>query len=197
MWRRSTAAVVVLIAQAAGCAATRDEAARRRPREHAGAEAEVVAPHIDLPAARPCASSADCRSGEYCELDGISCGAHGLVPGGCVAIPLGCPAPDGATCGCDGTIYESPCAAATAGVDVSAQAGACKTPEGAFPCGPRFCRLGAEYCERWIAPGQSWACRALPDACKASGAVDCGCFGKWPCPCALADGAFTVSCATE
>lgn len=82
---------------------------------------------------RPCAGTA------VCTYDDHYCGS-GLTSGHCVARPTSCA--DAAlepVCGCGGTTYTSPCAAAMSGADVSLQA--CPTtPPNAFACGYLYCQ---------------------------------------------------------
>lgn len=66
-----------------------------------------------------CASSADCGSDEYCYFEGETCGEDGSL-GTCRGRILLCPAVIIPTCGCDLVIYDSECAAAYAGVSVTA-----------------------------------------------------------------------------
>src|SRR5205823_3335127 len=151
-----------------GCAAATSSGAnlRARTRRHAKAAGEVAGEVAgwELPVVEPCTSNANCGADQFCEFDEQHCGLSS-AQGRCSAVAEDCPGAAGATCGCDGHVYESLCAASTARVDVSVQPELCQAPQGSFRCGALFCRLGAEYCERWVAPGQSWTCRALPNVC--------------------------------
>lgn len=144
----------------------------------------------------PC-GAITCVPGQYCDWAGNTC--TGLEPmGTCLARPQGCTLEVDTVCGCDGTVYSSPCVAASAGQDIS-EGGGCAAPAGTFTCGPRFCMKGMQYCER-RAPATTGAagtytCRALPAACGT--APTCACISAVACGnCALsAAGDLTTACA--
>ncbi|MEY4579334.1 MAG: hypothetical protein RL701_4037, partial [Pseudomonadota bacterium] len=68
-----------------------------------------------------------CADGQYCQFaPDAACGAADRT-GTCEKIPEICDLSYSAVCGCDGTTYGNPCAAAAKGVSVASK-GECKTP---------------------------------------------------------------------
>ncbi len=126
-----------------------------------------------------CSPKLPCGPGALCVTKDAACGT-GAGWGSCVAKPASC-APDVPACGCDGKVYASTCAAASAGVDRSATVG-CAAPAGTFACGPLFCAT-SQICRKvtdfakTIAP-TTWACVAPPGGCT----TGCGCNLCPACP---------------
>ncbi len=122
-----------------------------------------------------------CPPDEYCEYPDKMCGGND-GEGTCFVRPQGCPANVDPTCGCDHQIYDNPCDAAEAGVDVS-DLGGCTPPAGAFGCGSGFCNQDTEYCQ--IIPSgtskgvTSYTCMPLPSSCGT--APTCGCLSGVAC----------------
>lgn len=120
-----------------------------------------------------------CEEGLVCypEPQEIGCG---YFVGRCQTPPTECPEDEGEpVCGCDGALYSSLCHARLAGVQ-RGPAERCEAPAGAFPCGPRYCALGSEYCEYTLPHGQeeTHLCREPPADCSAT---DCECLPEMPC----------------
>jgi Mg-chelatase subunit ChlD len=128
-----------------------------------------------------CAATLPCPLTQYCEVPDASCGL-GSVAGTCKDLPVTCPGGGPPACGCDGQVYANGCAAASAGVDVAAN-GTCATPAGDFACGPIFCRVADQICQKVddfsqaVAP-DSYTCIAAPPACP----TGCGCHLCPTCP---------------
>jgi hypothetical protein len=122
-----------------------------------------------------------CEAGSYCEIVRVpelapSCEGVGR----CVEQPTECAdASEAWTCGCDGQLYASPCAAAMIGINVDFAA-SCQAPAGLFPCGGQFCSIEQQYCEHVWGHGspETWACRLLSCAPGQSG---CDCVSSAPC----------------
>ncbi len=114
-----------------------------------------------------CASLMPCGGGDYCKVANATCGTATTL-GTCAVIPTACN-DDTPSCGCDGQIYPSACAAAMVGVDVSATE-SCPPPAGTFACGPYFCRVADQICDKGqdfsnlVAP-DTWSCIAVTGAC--------------------------------
>ena len=140
-----------------------------------------------------------CAPDEYCDFpDGAMCGAADQS-GTCQPRPAQCPPIDGIVCACDGREYESDCAAAAAGADVSSEGpcaqpvcpdGACGGPPPVAACpgggGPPL------SCE----PDSSGVCSWHVGECPAQCAPDtCGPVPPVaPCP---GGGGPTVSCEPD
>jgi hypothetical protein len=138
-----------------------------------------------------------CTDDAYCDFPDGSCGSTDAT-GVCKPRPAGCSEGDHPTCGCDGKVYSSACAAASAGTDVNVLA-SCPAPTGTFHCGGQFCAIGAEYClDETGAVGPvdtAFSCAQLPPLCGAS--ASCACLNDQPCGFACdqgADGGLTLSC---
>jgi hypothetical protein len=114
-----------------------------------------------------CAALMPCGGGDYCKVANATCG-NATTLGACAPIPATC-SDDTPTCGCDGQTYSSACTAAMSGVDVSATE-SCTPPAGTFTCGPYFCRVADQICDKEQdfananAP-DSWSCIASTGAC--------------------------------
>ncbi|MCA9679786.1 MAG: hypothetical protein KC464_32440 [Myxococcales bacterium] len=138
-----------------------------------------------------------CDAEHYCDHTDNGCGFDD-GQGTCQPRPPDCPQGQTPTCGCDGTVYDSPCAAATAGVDVNDYNG-CTPPLDTFRCGHLFCAAGTEYCQRGVSDvggyADDWACVAIPAACN-PGALDCACLADEPCGawCTQDGTDFTLTC---
>lgn len=118
-----------------------------------------------------------CSADQYCDFADTSCGAGST--GQCQARPTSCPAQDAPVCGCDNKIYPNQCEAARAGVALGT---ACKIQSGEMLCGPRLCKLGAEYCQVTVqlgSPYDLFDCKPVPAGCGAM--PDCACLASEPC----------------
>lgn len=120
-----------------------------------------------------------CVGGAFCDhgnQDFPGCGELGV----CVAVPDTCDPDPRPVCGCDGQLYDSPCAAAMAGVGQSGAVG-CAPPVGKFSCGFAFCDIATEYCKHTIGHGEpeSWVCVPLDCPVDTTG---CACITD-PSPC--------------
>ena len=155
----------------------------------------------DAAVAKGCGGAGDCKYTEWCDLGGY-CPNVLTKKGTCKPKPTACPDLYAPTCGCDGTVYSSPCDAQSAGVDVNKEGG-CVAPAGWLGCGGGFCMTDLSYCiatpNDAVSPQDPiktyYSCANLPTACQKS--TDCACFPKnVPCPqtsCLYKDG-FTVGC---
>jgi len=140
----------------------------------------------------PCGET--CSASEYCyHLDAL-CGAG--VAGSCQPRPLDCSSAAVAMmCGCDGKVYEHPCAANTAGVDWGPTSG-CQTPPGSFVCGGLYCSKTTQYCTYEVGDLSGHYCSTLPAACGA--APSCPCLASLPCTCATtSDGGLVATCSAS
>lgn len=150
---------------------------------------------------QPVACEVTCSDGMFCSYGGMQgdCGDGADGTGECVPVPAGCsdPGPAGAVCGCDGTIYDTICAAHEAGVDVGS---VCVAPAGDFTCGYRFCTAGEQACAVDVVYA-SVQCIPLPDSCKPGGgpAPDCSCWMPLPCDACDQDAAgnFVLDCPSK
>ncbi len=88
-------------------------------------------------------------------------------------------------CGCSGKVYESACAARTAGDDLDVM-GRCTQEIPSFAeCGAHYCDARESYCEIYLSdvfdlPTDHF-CRPLPEACKPKPGAkkpSCACFPK-------------------
>ncbi len=120
-----------------------------------------------------------CGAGEYCaySLD-ATCGAADQL-GTCEPMPQFCTEQYDPVCGCDGQTYGNACAAASAGVAVSAPgecAVACGARAGDTCSSEQYCRF-----ERTAICGQAdgqGVCETRPQICTANFAPVCGCDGQ-------------------
>jgi hypothetical protein len=134
-------------------------------------------------------NDAECGPDQYCVFQPGLCG-KGQKPGVCRAKPGACPAEVFApVCGCDAKIYDSECAARSAGIDLAVM-GRCggRMPDW-IPCGKQFCNVRRDYCAIYLSDvfdlPTDYFCRPLPAAClPADGSAHptCDCFpGDTPC----------------
>jgi hypothetical protein len=138
-----------------------------------------------------------CAADEYCDYPDKLCGnADGT--GTCMPRPMGCLQYEQPTCGCDGMVYDNPCYANAAGVDV-ANDSRCKAPPGEFGCGAYFCQQAGYYCEMdgsdVANTPSAFSCKPLPAACGTP--PSCACLAGAMCGnlCApTGDGGFRVTC---
>ena len=93
-----------------------------------------------------CAPDLPCGPTSLCVQKDAACGT-GPSWGRCEPRPTSCPSGGPAVCGCNGAVFASACAAAAAGLDVSAVE-PCAAPAGTFACGPLFCQKNTEICRR-------------------------------------------------
>jgi hypothetical protein len=119
-----------------------------------------------------------CSDTQYCDWMNNRCGSGGaIITSMCMTRPQGCGADYAPVCGCDRQVYSNQCMAAVAGQDLD-DAGACTPPPNTFPCGPRFCTRGTQFCDETLfnVPGGaagSYMCRELPAACGSSPTCAC------------------------
>ena len=148
-----------------------------------------------------CGGAGDCKPSEWCDVGGF-CPNVLTKKGTCKARPMGCPDLYAPTCGCDGTVYSSPCDAQAAGIDTNKQGG-CVAPAGWISCGAGFCQSDFSFCVATpndaVSPQDPikvyYTCANLPPACQK--ATSCACFPKnVPCPqtSCVYDNGFTVGC---
>jgi hypothetical protein len=123
-----------------------------------------------------------CAADQFCDFGTNRCGTTDEV-GTCRQRPTACPLPlvPEPTCGCDGKVYVSQCAANEAGADLNA-AGSCPLGANAFACGYRQCATTQTYCQRTTSDiggeGDAFTCRPLP-VCPAT--PNCACLAGEPC----------------
>jgi len=173
------------------------------PGSDAGAsnDSSTAADGSDGAVVKGCGGAGDCRPSEWCDLGGY-CPNVLTKQGMCKPRPAQCPDLYAPTCGCDGTVYSSPCDAQSSGIDANKQGG-CIAPPGWISCGAGFCMTDLSYCiatpNDAVSPQDPikvhYACANLPPTCATS--TDCACFPK-NVPCVqtscLYDNGFTVGC---
>jgi len=124
-----------------------------------------------------------CGEGEYCDWSANGCGAFEEDQGTCLPIPDVCSEVEQPVCGCDGVLYDNPCAASRQGVDVGGL-DQCDAPEGTFACGYWFCALGSSYCQVSISDvggyPDGYGCMSADQEC-ASETLACECLTEEPC----------------
>ncbi len=147
-------------------------------------------------------TSAACPAGQYCDVGGI-CSFLVEHRGTCTPRPSGCSLLYAPTCACDGKVYESPCVAHAAGVDIDDKGGCSSGPDGYVSCGSGYCDTKVSYCERItndaVDPNHpvlyQYACQPLPPSCQ--GKQDCACFpSQTPCvdACQAVAPGFVLTC---
>ena len=101
------------------------------------------------------------------------------------------------SCGCDGKVYSSPCAAHQAGVDVGPACDSSLTPTGLIPCGAIYCDPQTTYCLRGDgdAADHIYRCIDLPAACGAS--PDCDCIDRPHDACEIVSGNGVMGIAVD
>jgi hypothetical protein len=136
----------------------------------------------------------------FCDYKNDTCGRMG-TQGKCGHRPTSCGAKVTPACGCDGKLYDNPCLAGLAGVDIDGDSSHCTLPPGQFACGPSICDLAAQYCEHTTSDmggPDLFQCLALPLDCQSGPmAGDCACLTAVPCGmmCVKAgDGSLQVNC---
>lgn len=139
-----------------------------------------------------CNGTGQCPEGTYCNDFTNGCFQGGAM-GTCDPVTL-CN-PSGLVCGCDGSIYESDCAAFKAGVDLSLSG--CEAPADTFVCGALYCKSHAETCVHYVGFAMYDACEKYPPACDpAQQMLTCKCLAP-TCMCMQdGDGDFTETCNT-
>jgi hypothetical protein len=120
-----------------------------------------------------------CAADEYCDWEYDYCEGMFDSPS-CRKRPATCIPEPRPSCGCDGVLYESSCAANLAGVDVALPpiSGCTDTPgPDFFKCGPVFCKRFLEYCGKYSGDQHDTisGCALLPTDC--GGADICTCLG--------------------
>jgi hypothetical protein len=117
-----------------------------------------------------------CEEGQYCRRLPGHCSEED--PGVCRDVPRVCPTNLAPVCGCDGTTYDNPCSAASAGVNIAA-AGACDGAGQACGGEAGECEEG-QFCQRELgecAEDAAGTCASTPAACPSFLAPVCGCDG--------------------
>lgn len=139
----------------------------------------------------------ECTASEYCDYATNSCGFTDEI-GTCRPRITSCDLVYLPTCACDGKVYDNPCAATGAGVDVN-DSGGCQAPMGKFSCGSTFCEAGVTYCRRSMSDiggePSSYECISLPPLC--GNPPTCACLANVPCGSSCESpsaGAFIVTC---
>jgi hypothetical protein len=128
-----------------------------------------------------CAASLPCPLNQFCQVPDGTCGVDS-TSGTCKPLPTNCPPGGPPACACGGQVFPNSCAAAAAGLDVSA--GGCPAPAGTFACGSLFCNIADEICTKTaVATGIAYGCVAkLPNCatgCEPTCPSYCGCpLGK-------------------
>lgn len=141
----------------------------------------------------------DCAADHYRAWPSEVCGV-GLqgTPSMCMPRAEHCSVgASGPVCGCDGKMYQSWCAANTAGVDVNDKGG-CTPPAGMFACGHGFCTVASEYCDIELSDTvdpNHHACAPLPPGCSPA-ACACLSLAVYNCSCITTpEGGLVRSCA--
>ena len=117
-----------------------------------------------------------CGVGKFCELPTGVCSA--TATGICKLMPVACATTVASVCGCDGTTYDNPCLAASAGVTVS-HTGDCVTTTTCGGSAGGVCALG-EFCKREsgnCTPSAAGVCTPIPATCPTTVLPVCGCDG--------------------
>lgn len=126
---------------------------------------------------QPCAENNPCPAGYYCSFrESENCGGPS-AEGYCSGIEDTCTDAPTPSCGCDGEVYPSDCAAHQAHVDVG-EACEDKVPANLIPCGDKFCDPSSTYCYACgddTSPAFYYYCWPLPTDCD--GGTVCDCLG--------------------
>jgi len=137
-----------------------------------------------------------CDADSFCYFTYATCGATASDNGYCELRPTTCDNFFSPACGCDGKVYDNPCKAALAGVDVQQQDNTCTPPTGLFACGYTFCKSGEQFCKLTQKGGfKEPSCGALPDMCKPPAATSCMCLSSSGCTCDDTGGNLTFTCS--
>ncbi|UQA61810.1 hypothetical protein [Polyangium aurulentum] len=143
-----------------------------------------------------CAKGATCEADSFCYFTYATCGTTASDKGYCELRPATCDSVFSPACGCDGKVYDNPCKAALAGVDVQQQDNTCTPPAGLFACGYTFCKSGEQLCRLTQKGGfNEPSCAALPEACKPPAATSCMCMSSSGCACDDTGGNLTFTCS--
>ncbi|MGE0327005.1 MAG: hypothetical protein AB7K71_38090 [Polyangiaceae bacterium] len=143
-----------------------------------------------------CSSQGECPSGFYCDYATKNCSANLHTSPICTRAPVTCEETT-PSCGCDGKVYSSPCAAHQAGVDVGPACDSSLTPTGLIPCGAIYCDPQTTYCLRGDgdAADHIYRCIDLPAACGAS--PDCDCIDRPHDACEIVSGNGVMGIAVD
>jgi len=123
-----------------------------------------------------------CGEGEYCDYGGNGCGDFEFDRATCMPLPEACDEIYQPVCGCDGQLYDNPCTANAAGVDIGGFE-QCTTPDGYFPCGYLFCTIDTTYCQVSVSDigGVPGGFSCLPPSEPCADQLDCDCLMMEPC----------------
>lgn len=140
-----------------------------------------------------------CPLDSFCDYGNDHCGGDDSQ-GVCTPKPGACGKNIQPTCGCDGKVYNNPCEANAAGVDVSASGG-CMPPPGTFACGPLFC-TSTQYCQDDLSDVEgvpdAFFCVDLPPPCFMGADPSCMCLAMEQCGAScvqdMTTGTMTVTC---
>jgi hypothetical protein len=142
-----------------------------------------------------CASSDQCADGSICFFYDGYCG--GTTPGYCQSLADAdewqCD-DEAPSCGCDGNLYDSYCAAVAAGVSPNAAPTSDCTSE-PLPCGEGVACYPSDYCMLWNdGSSVSASCDAFDGGC-AQPSCDCISYNEAACDCELLpSGLITLTC---
>ena len=114
-----------------------------------------------------------CPAGEIFVYEDALCG-KGSSAGFCREPAISCD-DSYAVCGCDGTVYQSLCAAHQAGVGRTF-ADQCTAPPDMFACGYTYCARNTEFCLESVVESGGGGFYCEPMQPKCASAPSCGCL---------------------